>query len=96
MAIKGSQGWLGATDSGLRLGSYPLGCAQSRAAARALLNSRRAVQGDGTLFRLSVIGRPHDPGRKCTCRTPEAGTFALCKCFYNERTLALIARSVAI
>jgi hypothetical protein len=40
MANKGSQGRLGATDSGARPGRFPLGSAQSRAEARALLEAR--------------------------------------------------------
>jgi hypothetical protein len=81
MANKGLQRGLGATDSGFRLSDYPLGSQQSRAAARALLEARRAAQGEGTLFRVRAISRPEDPDRKCNCRKPEAGTFALCRCF---------------
>ena len=40
MTSKGTRGRLGATDSGPRLGGFPLGSAQSRAAARAILNAR--------------------------------------------------------
>jgi hypothetical protein len=82
-------GWfretVGATGAGLRPGDYGLDSAQSRAAARALLDARRTVEGVGTLFRLLRVGGGHDPGRKCTCRRPEAGTFALCRCFYEAR-----------
>jgi hypothetical protein len=42
LASKGSQGTLGATDSDVRPGGFPLGSAQSRAAARALLEARKA------------------------------------------------------
>lgn len=44
MANKGAQGRLGATDSGPRPGSFPLGSAQSRAAARALLVARESEE----------------------------------------------------
>ena len=81
MAIKGAQKQLGATDSLLRLSDYPIGSPQSRAAARALLDCRREAQGQGTVFYISIGGRRADPNRKCTCRKPEAGTFAVCRCF---------------
>jgi len=42
MVNRGSQGRLGATDSGVRPGGFPLGSTQSRAAARASLESRYA------------------------------------------------------
>jgi hypothetical protein len=44
MANKGSQGPLPATDSGMRPGCFPLGSAQSRAAARSLLEARKASE----------------------------------------------------
>jgi hypothetical protein len=72
---------LGATDSGIRLSDYRIGSRESRAAARALLDARRAVLGNGTLVCVRLVGRHKDPNQKCTCREPEAGTFALCKCF---------------
>jgi hypothetical protein len=78
---QGTQKGLGATESGLRLSDYPLGSRQSRAAARALLAVRRKAQGKGTILRVRLVGRPEDPKQKCTCREPEAGTFALCRCF---------------
>ena len=85
MANKGPQGRLGATDSGPRPGGFPLGSAQSRAAARGLLEHRRAVEGAGTLFVLERIGSGHGAGQtkggKCTCPVPPAGAFALCRCF---------------
>jgi hypothetical protein len=40
MGNKGAEGPLGATNSGPRPGSFPLGSAQSRAAARAMLVAR--------------------------------------------------------
>jgi hypothetical protein len=42
MVNKGPHGRLGATDSGLRPGRFALGSAQSRAAARALIERRFA------------------------------------------------------
>jgi hypothetical protein len=81
MANKGSQTALGATDSGLRASDYPLGSGRSRAAARALLDARRAAQGEGTLICVKSIVKSDDPDLKCTCPIPEAGTFALCECF---------------
>ena len=42
MANKGAQKPLGATDSGVKPGEYPLGSPQSRATARALLERRFA------------------------------------------------------
>jgi hypothetical protein len=40
---------------------------------------------EGTLFRLIAVGSPAPPGTKCTCPIPPAGTFALCKCFYETK-----------
>jgi hypothetical protein len=81
MADKGSKKALSATDLGLRLSDYPLGSPQSRATARAFLNARRAAQGEGTILRIRLVGRPEDPNQKCTCRMPEVGNLAVCKCF---------------
>ena len=44
MSAKRYAGPLGATDSGLKPGSYPLGSALSRAAARSLLAIRKASE----------------------------------------------------
>jgi hypothetical protein len=46
MANIGIQGRLGATDSCPRPGVFPIGSAQSRAAARSLLATRRAREGE--------------------------------------------------
>ena len=46
MTSKGAQGQLGATESGPRPGRFPLGSAQSRAAARALLVARKADEAE--------------------------------------------------
>jgi hypothetical protein len=81
MAKKGSQGALGATDSGLRPSGYPLGSRQSRAVARALLDERRKAQRKGTSIVVRFVGRTVDHDRKCTCPTLEAGTVAFCRCF---------------
>jgi hypothetical protein len=51
LTSKGAQGRLGATDSGPRPGRFPLGSAQSRAAARALLLARKATE-EKELFRV--------------------------------------------
>lgn len=81
MISKRSPARLGATVTTMRLSEYPIGSPQSRAAARALLNARRADLGEGTRFVVSAVDRPVDPNQKCTCREPEAGTFTLCRCF---------------
>jgi hypothetical protein len=60
-------------------GSFPIGSAESRAAARFLLSSKEILEGQGTLLRLVAIGEDPIPGAKCTCK-PRAGTFALCQC----------------
>jgi hypothetical protein len=46
---KRSQAELGATSSGLRLADYPVGSAQSRAAARRLADARTRSESDGKL-----------------------------------------------
>jgi len=46
MANKGPQGRLSATDTGPRPGHFPLGSAQSRAAARAMLVARKASEAE--------------------------------------------------
>lgn len=78
---KRSPAVLSATDSGLRLAEYPLRSGRSRAAARALLNARKASKGEGILMVLELVGRPKKPDQRCTCPKPEFGTFALCRCF---------------
>ena len=60
MANKGAQRPLGATDSGLKPGEYPLGSPQSRAAARALLERRFA--GRRRIDVVSSIPRPGGDG----------------------------------
>jgi hypothetical protein len=44
LTSKGQQGRLVATDAGVRPGGFPLGSAQSRAAARAMLAARKASE----------------------------------------------------
>jgi hypothetical protein len=77
---KRSTARLGATDSIVRPGEYLLGSAVSRAAARALAEARRALEGEGTLIRVCLVGGPEDSDKKCTCMIPRAGTFAVCRC----------------
>jgi hypothetical protein len=60
MASKGAQDPLSATGAGLKPGEYPLGSAQSRAAARALLERRFA--GRNRLDIVSSIPRPGGDG----------------------------------
>lgn len=55
MAIKGAQVPLGATDTGARPGSFALGSAQSRAAARAILIAK-------------LEGERDKPGVQFVCR----------------------------
>jgi hypothetical protein len=72
----------GTSIADARPGNYPLGSAQSRAAARSLLVLKRAMEGEGIVFVLSAIGSPAPPGTKCTCPIPPAGTVAMCRCFF--------------
>ena len=59
MTSKGPQGRLGATNPGPRPGGFPLGSAQSRAAARALLAAREANEEQLRVQCVSVVdGRP--------------------------------------
>jgi hypothetical protein len=61
MANKDQQGRLGATDSGPRPGAFPFGSAQSRAAARSLLATRRAKeeeQGFQVVTKSILDGKP--------------------------------------
>lgn len=60
MANRGSQKGLGATDSSPRPGCFALGSAQSRAAARAMLVTRKASEEDGLRFQVvsAVDGLP--------------------------------------
>ena len=69
----------GSTDA--RPGRYELGSPESRAAARALLDSRKATQGQGILIKLVSVLGCDDPDRKCTCPVPEAGSIGMCRCF---------------
>lgn len=60
---------------------FPVGSPESRAAARSLLDARvKAEGGEGVLVRIKLIG-VRDEDRKCTCKPPAAGTFAICRCF---------------
>jgi hypothetical protein len=59
MASKGAQQPLGATDSGRRPGDYALGSVESRAAARAAVEQRRASQKRRELVIICSIPRPN-------------------------------------
>src|SRR6266536_2377305 len=73
-----------ATDLGQKPGDFPIASLQSRAAARSLLESRRAAEHAGILFQLRFIGKAVEPNQRCTCKAPPAGVFALCRCFSPE------------
>jgi hypothetical protein len=72
---------LPAASNAAEMTSLPLGSVESRAAARSLLIARRTSGDEGTLLHIMVIGKPVDPERKCSCQTPAAGIWAICKCF---------------
>jgi hypothetical protein len=55
MDNRDSQKALGATESKLRLADYPLGSWQSRAAARAMLERRKASEEEGLRFQVVSI-----------------------------------------
>jgi hypothetical protein len=59
MATKGAQQPLGATDSGQRPGNYALGSIESRAAARAAVEQRRASQKKRDFILISSVPRPN-------------------------------------
>ena len=56
MANKGVQTPLDATDSTARPGSYPLGSALSRAAARSLLAARKSSEEEFRVETVSILG----------------------------------------
>ena len=66
MASKGSRG---RQAQQIRVQGQPdyLGSAQSRAAARALMDARRTIRAEGTLIQLRFIGRTEDPDQRCNC-----------------------------
>jgi hypothetical protein len=72
---------LPATSNAAEMMSFPLGSLESRAAARSLLIARGTSGDEGTLLRIMITGKPVDPQRKCSCQTPAAGIWAVCKCF---------------
>ena len=72
---------LPATAASNGIGDLSLGSLQSRAAARFLLAAREATEGEGILFRCSVIANPPAPGTRCRCKVPPSGQVAICKCF---------------
>lgn len=87
MINNGNQKGLGATDSGLKPGGYPLGSVESRVAARAMVEAREAIEAAGApsfVIRFVSPGVPVDES-KCTCKSPKAGALGFCYCF-SERT----------
>jgi hypothetical protein len=72
---------LPATAAGNGMGDLSLGSLQSRAAARFLIAAREATDGEGILFRSSVMANPAAPGTRCHCKVPRSGQAAICKCF---------------
>jgi|HubBroStandDraft_6_1064221.scaffolds.fasta_scaffold50113_3 hypothetical protein len=59
MTSKGPQQAPGATDSGQRPGDYALGSVESRAAARAAVEQRRASQKRREIIVISTVPRPN-------------------------------------
>jgi hypothetical protein len=72
---------LPATASAAVLVGFSLGSLESRAAARSLAIARRKSGDEGMLLRVMVTGTPADPERTCSCQTPAAGIWAVCRCF---------------
>lgn len=72
---------LTATVSNAQPAAFPLGSLESRAAARSLIAGRAVAEEQGILVVVRRIGLPQDPNRKCTCKRPSLGAFALCRCF---------------
>jgi len=71
-----------ATYSGPQPADFPLGSPESRGAARLLLEARlNASGGAGILVRIRRMGVRGMEQRKCTCKPPAPGAFALCRCF---------------
>ena len=48
----------GTGSTGANPGQYPIGSPKSRAGARSLLASKRAAEGEGTMFVFKAIGSP--------------------------------------
>jgi hypothetical protein len=81
-AERAERPFLPATASASSMADFPLGSLQSRAAARSLIARRRDMEcGEGILIVVREVGKRVDPNRKCTCRVPPAGEFAVCRCF---------------
>lgn len=70
------------SSASTRIGAYPLGSVGSRAAARQIIESRRAKSAVSFLIRLRDSSGEIDKS-KCTCRQPKAGEVVLCKCFLS-------------
>jgi hypothetical protein len=83
---------LPATIPCLDLSSFPLGSPASRAAARRVLEVRRATEPEEILMELSFINRPPLPGTTCTCPRPPTGTFATCECLIGPEDPRLSGR----
>jgi len=71
------------SGTGARPGNFALG-PTSRAAARSLLNAKRAVEGEGTLIRLVAVESPRS-GQEVSLPIPRWATFAICRCFYEAK-----------
>jgi hypothetical protein len=63
MANKRAERPLGATDSGVRPGDFPLGSAASRAAARATLEAKRAGRKTVEIIVCPLVPNPDDDPR---------------------------------
>ncbi len=80
----GSKERLLATVQRLDLAHLPLGSAESRAAARRLLKTKKAIEPKGNLFVLLDLVNPPGPEVECHCKQPRSGTFAICECFFQR------------
>jgi len=82
---------LPATTPGPRPADYPVGSLESRAAARSMITAREASEGEGELWRVTVVGSYLDEngerkprGRTCTCKVPPAGWWTVCSCAIGQ------------
>jgi hypothetical protein len=66
-------------------GDYLLRSPKSRAAARALLASKRTAGFEGLLIHFVTAESPDSHDRKCTCPIPPEGTVAFCRCFCEPK-----------
>ena len=65
----------------LNPGQFILRSTHSRAAVRSMLLTRSGVKSEEMIFRVRLVGKALDPGKRCACKLPAAGTFSLCRCF---------------